>query len=333
MKRFKAAVSLFLRIAISVVLLVVLFRVNNIDIRDIIKVIGSADKVLLWLAFIILSSVFVLGCLRWEMLLKAVHIDLPLRRVIIAFGGGAFFSLFLPSTIGGDLTRTIDLATHTRKAKEVVATVFLDRLSGYVGMVLIAVVAACLGWQHIKAYREVQVGIAVIVSVLLAALVVLFNSSIYNWLNRLLQGPGTGRIREILTSLHTEIHLFRHKRQEIVKSVLLSVLIQSVIPVTSYIIARSLGVHLNILYFFIFLPIVTAVSLIPVSIGGLGIRENMTVFFFMNVGMSKDLALSMSLLQFFFMVIYSGIGGLLYVLSVRYRRVQHHKVPAGNAVR
>ncbi|MCG8432087.1 MAG: flippase-like domain-containing protein [Candidatus Omnitrophica bacterium] len=326
MKAIKELASILLRVAISIALLIFLFKFNRIEVGDVLAVIAASDKGYLFLGFLVASLVFVLGFFRWEMLLKASHIYLPGKRVAIAFGGGAFFSLFLPSTIGGDLTRTLDLAAHTKRPREIVATVFMDRLSGYVGLVLIAIFMLIFGWRYVWEYTEVILGIMVLTFVLLAVLVVLFNKPLYRRIKRM-RVPGAGRIREVLTSLHAEIHLFRHKKEVLVNNLILSVLIQAVLPLVGFIVSRSLGIKIHPLYFFLFLPVINAVSLLPVSIGGLGIRESMTVFLFANVGLSKDIALSMSLIQFFFLVVYSCIGGLIYVFSVRYRRIQHHKEP------
>ncbi|MBM3255830.1 MAG: hypothetical protein FJZ08_05970 [Candidatus Omnitrophica bacterium] len=96
-------------------------------------------------------------------------------------------------------------------------------------------------------------------------------------------------------------------------------------PIASYITALSLGVNINPIYFFIFIPVVGAITLLPISIGGLGVRENITVLFFASVGVSHNLALAISLLNSFFILIFGLIGGLAYVLTLRYRRIQRYK--------
>jgi hypothetical protein len=103
-----------------------------------------------------------------------------------------------------------------------------------------------------------------------------------------------------------------------------SILIQFILPATAFLIARALGSSLNFNYFILFIPVIGAVSMLPISIGGLGLRENLTVLLFAHAGMDQHMALSMSLLNFFFLALYSGIGGVIYVLGVRYRRIQRH---------
>jgi hypothetical protein len=107
----------------------------------------------------------------------------------------------------------------------------------------------------------------------------------------------------------------------------MSLLVQIVSPLISFVIALSLGIKINIIYFFIFLPIIGAITLLPISIGGLGLRDATTIFFFAKAGVSKDLAFAMSLISFFFLLVYGAIGGLIYVLTVHHRRIQHNQPP------
>lgn len=322
MKIFKRILSISLRIGVSIILLIFLFR--QVDKRTLLEVIKNAKPDLLLLAFIIYFSSYVLCLFRWEMLLKAAKIHLPLKRVIISIAGGHFFNLFLPSTIGGDVMRSIDLATHTRRPREVVATVLLDRLSGYVGLVILTLLALLFGWRLIQD-TSVLLSVATITAILIAVLLILFNRFIYTKINKLLHSPTAGKIRESIKNLHQEMHIFKHHTEIIVKNLILSFIIQTISPLTFYIIALSLGIKINIIYFFIFLPIIGAITLLPISIGGLGLRDATAIFFFAKAGITKDLAFAMSLVSFFFIFVYAGIGGLIYVLTVQHRRIPHHK--------
>ncbi|MFH0913358.1 MAG: lysylphosphatidylglycerol synthase transmembrane domain-containing protein [Candidatus Omnitrophota bacterium] len=318
----KKILPIFLRIGISVILLVFLFK--QIDEKTLLTVIKNADIKFVLLAALIYLSSYVLALFRWEMLLKGAEIHLSLKRIIISWAGGTFFNVFLPSTIGGDFVRSIDLAAHTKRPREVVATVLLDRLSGYVGLVIVALVALLFGWELVED-KSVLLSVAIITGVLVAGLLVLFNRFLYSKINQILHSPTSGKIREAIKNLHQEIHIFRHRKKIILKNIILSILIQAVSPVTFYFIALSLGIKINIAYFFVYLPIIAAITLIPISIGGLGLRDATTIFFFSKAGMAKDLAFAMSLISFSFILIFALIGGLIYVLNVHHRRLQPHK--------
>ncbi len=319
----KKIITMLLRVGVSIALLVFLFK--QVDEKALLAIVKNANVGLLLLACLTYFIGYVFCFMRWAMLLRAIKIHLPFKKIITSFSGGIFFSLFLPSTIGGDLVRSVDLAAETRRPREVVATVFLDRLSGYIGLVILALIAMVFGWEFVVEDRSILFSMYIIIGLLAAILSVLFNKFLYQKINRLLSAPGAGRIREAIRNLHHEIHVFRQHKKTIVNNIILSVFIQAITPLSFYIVALSLGIKVGILYFFIFLPLIGAITLLPISIGGLGLRDATTVFFFAKVGVSKDFAFAMSLLNFSFIALFAGIGGLIYVLTVHHRRVQSNK--------
>jgi hypothetical protein len=314
---------ILLRIGVSVVLLVFLF--NKVDKKSLAEIVKNANKLLLLVAFGVYFLSYILCLFRWEMLLRALKIHLPLKRIIISYAGAHFFSLFLPSTIGGDLMRSIDLSVHTKKPKEVIATVFLDRLSGYIALVLLALLSLGIGWKLLIQDKSVLLSVGIITAVLIAVLFVLFNRFLYSKVNKLLHSPNAGRIRELIKNLHQEIHYFRNHKGVIADNLSLSFLIQVMSPLTFFVLSLSIGLKVNIIYFFIFLPIIGAITLLPISIGGLGLRDATTIYFLAKAGVSRDFSFAMSLLIFCFILVIGAAGGLVYVLTLRYRRVQYHK--------
>lgn len=328
MPEFKKIISILFRIGISVILLIFLFR--GIDKKSLFELIKNSNKPLLFYSFMTVFIMYPLAVIRWNMLLKAAKIHLPLKRVITSFSGSLFFNLFLPSTIGGDFMRSIDLASHTKKTKEVIATVLLDRLSGYIGLVSVSLLAVFLGFKLIQD-KLVFIPILIITLILSLILYVLFNRRMYSKITKLLQSsehnklnsrrPAFSKIRESLSNLHHEIICFRNHKRMIYNNLILSLMIQLFTPLSFYLLGLALGIKINITYFFVFLPIITAITLLPISIGGLGLRDATTIYFFAKAGVIKNSAFAMSLLNFSFVLILGGIGGLIYAFALHNRRV------------
>ncbi|MCX5712330.1 MAG: lysylphosphatidylglycerol synthase transmembrane domain-containing protein [Candidatus Omnitrophica bacterium] len=322
MKIIKKMLSMLLRVGISILILYYLFR--QVDKNMLIDVLHHSDKVLLFAAFVIFQLGNLFCALRWHMLLRAAKIHLALRRVLISFCGGLFFNLFLPSSIGGDLMRAIDLSRHTNRSREVVATVLLDRISGYVGLVLITLFAVIIGGKLIE-NTSVIVCVIIITVVLILGLLVLFNMKIYSKISAFLGSGKTGKIKEYIKDIHHEMHIFKQHKAVIVNNVIFSLLVQITGPLMFYLIAVSMGLKLKLIYFFVYIPIIGAVSMLPISIGGLGLRDAATIYFFGKAGVAKNLAFAMSLVNFSFILITGIIGGLIYyVFAVRNRRIQSH---------
>ena len=99
MKNVKRILSIILRISISIVMLIFLFRM--VDLRNLAEHIKQARFPLLVLAFAVFSLNYFLTFLRWKQLFKVVRVYPPAGRLMVSFTGGVFFNLFLPTSIGG----------------------------------------------------------------------------------------------------------------------------------------------------------------------------------------------------------------------------------------
>ena len=64
---------------------------------------------------------------------------------------------------------------------------------------------------------------------------------------------------------------------------------------------------------------------LPVSVAGLGLREAGSMYFFTKVGMSGEVALTIALLSFALIFLFGLSGGVIYVLTFSYRRLQRHQ--------
>jgi uncharacterized protein (TIRG00374 family) len=317
MKSFKKISFILLRISVSIVILVFLF--SRIDTKNIPIIFKSIDKKLLLIAFLTFFLGYTLCLIRWYLLLKGAKILIPFKRTISAFCGGVFFSLFLPTALGGDLVRSIDLSIHTSRPLEVVATVLLDRLSGYLSLVVMALVALIMAGRLFND-NFVFLAVGVITLLLIIILLVLFNQKIYAKTNAVLYSKGSGRVKKAIKNLHYEIHIFKDKKEFLIIALILSFFIQLLSVFTLYSIALSLGLKIGLIYFFIFLPLIGTISLLP-SLGGLGVRDAATIFLFTKVGVAAGSAFTMSILQFLFIILCAGIAGVIYVITVHYRRV------------
>ena len=310
---------LILRISVSVALLIFLF--SKVNVGSVSNIIINANKPYLLLAFLFFLFEYILCLLRWQMLLREFNCGIPFKRVLVAFSGGIFTSLFLPSTIGIDVARSLDLVNHTNKRREVIATVFLDRLSGYVAIVILLIVVLLIAPKFILD-KAVKLFAIIVIFSLCPILLALFNNNLYQKINSMLQVLRISKLRDILTNLHNDIYLFRNHSKAIITNVALSILIQVITPAIFYIIALSIGLKPNFIYFCISWLIITMISFIPISISGLGTREAASIFLLAKIGIAQDMAFTISLLNFSFLFIIGVLGGIIYVFNLPYRRLQ-----------
>ena len=101
------------------------------------------------------------------------------------------------------------------------------------------------------------------------------------------------------------------------KILFLSAAIQILRISTHYFLAKSIGVDLSIMYFFLIIPIVALASSLPISFGGLGVRENVSVYIFALFGIAREAAFSFEFLAYIVGIAASIPGGIIFILRKR----------------
>lgn len=312
----KNILSIVIRIFLTAAMLFFLFKWINLE--EIGKVLHLIRLNYLIVAGALFISIYFLCFIRWYWLLKSIDIRVPWRKLIISSFGGVFFNLFLPSTIGGDFVRIMDLTNHLKRTKEIAASVFVDRLSGFAALAFTALLAMLYGYSHIDK-SGIFIPIIILFTSLSVTIIILFTKNIFSRLKNLIPGK---KIRIKIENLHTEILYFRTKPKALLTSLLISFATQIIGIVSNYYIFLALGINVKLIYLFIFVPLIGAVAMIPVSIGGLGIRDMGSAFFFAKIGITKDVAVASSLLNFFFIAVISSFCGLIYVFALYNRWLQ-----------
>lgn len=270
------------------------------------------------LGFSLILVVYILCFIRWRLLLKSIGIHPPWKRLLISYFGGIFFNLFLPSTIGGDLVRVMDLTNHLKRTKEIAASVLIDRLIGFTALGLIALLAVISGYRYVEGLGILRL-ILILFIFLFSMITVLFTKNIFAKIKMFIP---TQRLKSKAENLHAEIFYFRKRPQVLLKALGISFLTHFSFIISFYFIFLALQLKLNIIYIFIFLPIISVVAMIPISIGGLGLRDAGSVFFFAKVGIAKDAAVAASLLNFSFIAAIGVLCGVIYVIALYNRWLQ-----------
>lgn len=319
----KNLMSLLIRLALSFGLLAWVF--GKIDMEHTWEVIRSADLGYLAWALAVFVFINIVILFRWGILISALKLHTPFWNVIQWFFIGLFCNLFLPSAVGGDVIKAIGLSRIVGQRPKVFASVVLDRLSGFAGVVIVAAIMFMIGYEHIPD-RSVGGSIMMMTLVSLSITAVLFSHRIYSFCCKLFnRWPA---LKESLMKIHYDIALMRGKVKEGFLSIFFSCLAQLLLAYVYYVIAKALNQNVDFIYFIIFSPLVCVATALP-SIGGLGVREMGWAFLLAKVGVPQGVAVSISLINFLFMVLVGLIGGAMYVSTLLDRRVQSHQTKSG----
>ncbi len=257
---------------------------------------------------------YVISVVRWQRLLLAEDIRLPIWRVGLVYFEGAFFNLFLPTLIGGDIVRGYSIYKITRGHQASIASILVDRLSGFVALVSIAVVALALAYRRI--HDPLVAGMILAIAVAFFVLVAfLLHNSPQERMAGVLRMVGLTRFQVKLQGLMDALHRYRGHRWAVGQALVLSLVLQALIIVTYYLVGAGLRLGVPLAYFFLYVPLITVLSMLPVSVAGLGVREGGVVYFFGKAGVDPATALSMSLIWFSLTLVVSSLGGLAFLLN------------------
>ncbi len=315
-EQMKSALSFFGRFALSGGLLFWLFK--NINWVETINAFKSAEWHLLFGAFAVNFLINIICLVRWQIFMQALDLKAPIGSVFRYFFIGLFGNLFLPTSIGGDVVKAIGLSNRVGQKPKVVASILLDRLSGFGGLVVLALTAYVFGHAIIDA-PAVIIPVLVLTVLSLSIGLMLFHDQVYEFCCRIFKR--VPRLHVALMEMHADVVLMKRRKRTAVGCVAISVLAQVLGAYMYFLIAMALGQKVGFVYFLVFTPIVCAISFLP-SIGGLGFREFGWVHFLKLQGVSQGIAMSISLISFFFVIVIGVLGGVLYVTSGPSRRVQ-----------
>ncbi|MBF0523003.1 MAG: flippase-like domain-containing protein [Candidatus Omnitrophica bacterium] len=317
-EKSKKTLNFFLRIGLTLILLGYLY--HKVDIEKTKEVLLASKMIFIWQAALLFVVINGLLLVRWFVFIKALDLEVRALSVVRYFFVGLFGNLFLPSSMGGDFMRILGLCKETHHKTRVVASVLLDRLSGFVAIVLIAIGALILGYRHIdeKSLVTPVIALGVVFSLFIA---VLFSEKVFSFGCRIFDK--IPKVKANLMKMHYDIALLKNRKRQAVEALFLSCVSQLLFCLCFCLVARGMHQNTPVIYFLIFVPLICVISSLP-SIGGLGVREAGAAYLFSRVGMDPGIAVSISLINFLFMVIIGLIGGLIYVVTFSPGRVQHH---------
>jgi hypothetical protein len=307
----KKSLLLVLRIVISLGLIGwILYKVDRRELAETLKSIN------LWYLLLSFSAYFVVNLFcawRWQVLLAARGIRAGFWRLFRYFLNGLFFGNFLPTTVGGDLARAYLVVDDCSKKSEALASVLVDRFIGLFGVIITGIIGLIL---VAKTGQELFLLKAMVIGIVAAILfVVLFlNKTLVKKFRWILKLPLIEKVEHHLVDFYHSLYVYRTHKNEVLWAFTQSLLVQLFVVFTAYYIAVSLDISVSIIPFFLYMPVIAAVSMIPLSINGWGLQEGAFIVFFGRAGLNHSQALSLGFVYHMVAVGISLLGGLLWLV-------------------
>ncbi|MBI2823044.1 MAG: flippase-like domain-containing protein [Acidobacteria bacterium] len=249
---------------------------------------------------------------RWKIILENFRIHAPFWKLTKITFIGAFFGLFLPSIVGGDFFRAYYLARdQKRRLTTTLTSLILDRSAGFMALLAIGTTFAAIRSVSVQGVR-IFPSVAAFTAVFLLANVIIFNHSLHRRLESLLRRRGMQRSVERLDAAVDGLKTLSANRSALVQALMISFGVQLAVVLIVWCIGLALRTSVPFVYFLIFVPLINLITMVPLTINGIGLREAVFYLLFSQVGMSREACISMGLLYYLVLVLTALPGGFLY---------------------
>lgn len=285
----------FLKLAVGLMLSALLLYF--VDWQQSIAILLSISPVPAFFAFLVLSQNILISSWKWQILLFAHGASVSLWRLTRIYWISTFLGNYMPTSFGGDVFRLVMMRDVGSKAM-VAASIAVERLTGF--LVLLVLSALCLLMRPAyfdKGYLLPLLWLFVGACCLAFVCLVVFGKFFTDQLNRLSCSGFVGKIVSKFLRFIDAVAQYHGNKKELAIAVLISFCFYFVLILCNYLILISVGADIPFKEVCFIAPIIPLISMLPVSLNGLGISEGAYVLFFTQAGVSPSYALAAAILR------------------------------------
>ncbi|MEX0729685.1 MAG: lysylphosphatidylglycerol synthase transmembrane domain-containing protein [Aquisalimonadaceae bacterium] len=303
--------GLLLRLGLSTALIVLI--VTHIELTRVSEILRAVRPGYLVFALLVIFLERVFMAYKWHLLLAAKNLHVPLMRMLKICYVSSFAGSFMPSSLGADVLRSYCLYKHGTGLAESVSSVLVDKtLSVLVALALPLIVV--LLFPDMLPDRAIRWSVLSIALVVFVGAGCLLNRSIVT-LGMAVIGKVSRRIAARAMLLHGSVRDYLRCREVVAYVLVLSAGFQLLRVLGVYAIGLSMDPGFVLVYCLIFVPIIVTLAMIPVSVGGIGVREGSFVYLFSQVGMPTSDAFTLAVLVYLVGIVSLLPGGVIYALE------------------
>ena len=300
-------------------LLLLSYLLYRADLPTIWEAFKTANPFWLLFSFLLHIIGFLLTAYRWQLLLAARDSHFSIGSLVQSYIIGVFFNNFLPSTVGGDVFRAYDTAERVGSKTEAMTVVVVERLTGMFALGLFALLALVLGFSHFGSIPIIWSAIGALVLgfvLFIAAMNHRVAMIVKNFFEHpeLIKISFLRKVQAKLKQIYDALRVYKRNRRVMTIAFVLALLLQVNVILHYYFISYAMGLPVPVLYFFLIIPVVTVVLMVPIFINGIGGREASYILLLGEFGVSSAEAIAFSWIAFGMVLVQGIAGGVVYAL-------------------
>jgi glycosyltransferase 2 family protein len=286
---FRARLITILRWMAALAVFAILF--HFLPVAQLRAALASVRPIRFVIILIVYLCAHAIGIAKWRMVVNAAGSQLDFSASAQCYLGGLFGTLFLPSIIGGDVIRmAVGLRRSPRPAAVLAGNVvdrFID-VAAQAALVAIGLILlpGSLPGQFSALARELLLIFGGIFIVIAAAVFLLRKT--------LFVGRSRGFLRRLARLRHA-LHSVRERPHILVIGWLLGIFVQATFILLNALLAISCGLFLPLRVWLFAWPLAKIAALLPLTQGGMGIREAVLLGLLLPFGARAPLVLASGL--------------------------------------
>jgi uncharacterized protein (TIRG00374 family) len=301
-----------IKLAVTVGILALL--ASQLDLGQIWTLLSGVKLLPVVMAIGLLAASHMVVALIWRRLLAAVDVRLNVERTVSLYYAGLFLNNFFLGSVGGDSYRVYAAWKGSGgSGRPVLAATLLERLISVAALLLLGAIAVIVKFSTLPVtFRWLLLALSC-GGTIAAFLIILVPAPLGRMALRLSRGRSE-KTRERIAGTFEAMQQAGHPAA-IFTMLLVALAAQGVRIWTHWWCARALGIEVAAADLFLVIPIIAVASGLPISIGGLGVREATGVLLLTPLGMAESSAFTMELLAWLVGVATSLAGGLIFLFG------------------
>ena len=298
-----SVIKFIIKFAVTGILLFLIFQ--SINSRDAFTALATLSPWYLVAALMLQTTSTVVAASRWCLIMSKIGFSHSWFFYLKSYFKGAFFNQGLPTSIGGDGVRILDCSRKDGSAEDSFFGVFIDRIIGLAGMLLLNIGALAVNRSLLPA--NVYFPLLFILSSLTCGLILLFFLRNFRFIviNKYL--GFLGRLSERYFQVYSSV-------TSIGIQLGLSIVTHLLTMTAFFVLGCGLGLDFSLQVYLVLVPPVILLTILPISLAGWGVREGAMVGFFLLVGGDKSKVLTFSVL-YGLVALISSLPGLIVYLT------------------
>jgi len=302
----------YLKILVSLSLLAYIF-LRRVRLPDMLQELRTVDMAWIVASFSLHALGVWISAVRWRILILAQGDRVPLGYLVKSYLVGTFFNNFLPTRFGGDIVRIWDGSRYSRSILRSSAVVLVERLTGVVVLLFFALAASIMRLEMASGFPVIwlSAGLALIgLSLVLSILTPLWAKL----MERLPSAGFWGQLKQKGLDFREALLVYRTLPRSLLKALFWALLLQVNVIVHYWMAGKAFHLQIPLLDYFIFIPVILLVLTVPITIGGLGVREGLYMQIMAYYAIPAAAAVGFSLIADTAFTLAIGlIGALIYV--------------------